>query len=301
MSHSSSKKSKPTKPASSLREVLKAPSGTVDVTQFDTAATPLFPGHGKADAPAQTAILQPVLSDLQERLYANFRGDSSPEVSKGKKDNILLVLQGMDTAGKSGVVRHVIGLVDPQGVTITGFKAPTPAERRHDFLWRIRRALPAPGMIGVFDRSHYEDVLIQRVEGMVPPEEIEKRYGLINDFEAELVAGGTHIIKCYLSMSNAEQKSRMLARLDDPTKYWKFSGSDLPVRLKWDQYMAAYSVALTRCNTDDAPWYIIPSDKKWYRNWAVAKILTETLQDMNLNWPPATYDIAAEIAQVKAS
>jgi len=291
------KSTKSPKPALSLRSVLRCPPGPVDVSKFDPAATPLFPGKGKADAPAQTALLAPLMDNLQERLYANGRVDGGPT----PKASVLLVLQGMDTAGKSGVVAHVIGLVDPQGISIRAFKAPTAEERQHDFLWRIRRALPEPGLIGVFDRSHYEDVLIQRVEAMAPPDEIEARYGLINDFERELTASGTRIIKCYLNMSNGEQKKRILARLDDPTKYWKLSTSDLPVRLKWDQYMDAYSVALTRCNTDYAPWYVIPSDKKWYRNWAIAKILLETLQDMNLTWPPATFDIEAEKAKVKAS
>jgi len=282
---------------------LRCPSGVVDVTKFDTHSAPLFPGRGKADAAQATTAIRSVLDDLQEKLYANFRGDETPVPGAPPKPkaSVLIVLQGMDTAGKSGIVSHVLGLVDPQGVRIRAFKAPTPAERRHDFLWRIRQALPEPGMIGVFDRSHYEDVLIQRVENMATPDQIEARYDQINAFERELAASGTRVIKCYLAMSKDEQKRRLLARLDDPTKYWKVSLGDLPVRLQWDEYMKAYSVALSRCNQDCAPWYVIPSDRKWYRNWAVAKILSETLQDMDLTWPPATFDVAAEKAKIQAS
>jgi len=273
------------------------------VASFNTAATPLFAGHGKKDAADADAAVEAVLVDLQERLFANAHVDdtTTPGAASKPAGSVLLVLQGMDTAGKGGVVKHVIGMVDPQGVSIRAFKAPTAEERAHDFLWRVRNALPTPGMIGIFDRSHYEDVLIQRVESMAPAEEIEARYGLINDFEREVSESGTRIIKCFLNVSKETQKKRLTARLDDPTKYWKYNPGDLAVRSKWADYMVAYGLALTRCNQDFAPWYVIPSDHKWYRNWAIAQILLETLQDMDLTWPKPTFSVAAEKARVKAS
>lgn len=278
-----------------LGDLLRVPEGTVRLADFDPAGTPGYPGKGKKDAPARTVTLGPVLSQLQERLYAN--GKNDPD----RAARVLLVLQGMDTSGKGGVIRHVIGMVDPQGVHIKAFKAPTPAERRHDFLWRIRRALPEPGMIGIFDRSHYEDVLIQRVEAMARPATIEARYDAINAFEREVADTGTRIIKCFLNISPDVQKKRLADRLADPTKYWKYNPGDLATRAKWGEYMAAYGIALERCNEDYAPWFVIPSDHKWYRNWAVATLLYETLSGMDLTWPPASFDVAAEQAKVAAS
>ncbi|MDR0959983.1 MAG: polyphosphate kinase 2 family protein [Propionibacteriaceae bacterium] len=279
----------------SVREALRCPAGEVAVADIDTTATPLFPGKGKLDAPKALAALEPRLDDLQERLYASGRTEGQPA------KNVLLVLQGMDTSGKGGVVRHVIGMCDPQGVHIHAFKSPTAAEKRHDFLWRIHKALPEPGMIGIFDRSHYEDVLIQRVEQMAPADEIESRYAAINEFEQELAANGTAVIKCFLAISRDEQKQRLLERLDDPTKYWKYNPGDVDARLKWDAYMEAYGIALQRCNTETAPWFIVPADRKWYRNWAISRILIETLESMDLTWPPATFDINVERARVEAS
>jgi len=295
--------SKPEKATQSLSSVLRCPRGPVDVSTFNSAATPLFPGTGKKGAAGADAAAQAAMDDLQERLFASAHIDdtTTPGATRRQADSVLLVLQGMDTAGKGGVIKHVIGMVDPQGVTIRAFKAPTPEERAHDFLWRIRNALPAPGMIGIFDRSHYEDVLIQRVEAMAPAEEIEARYGLINDFEKELADSGTRVVKCFLNISKPVQKKRLMARLDDPSKYWKYNPGDLAVRSKWADYMVAYGLALTRCNQDYAPWYVIPSDHKWYRNWAIAQILLETLQSMDLTWPKATFSVAAEKARVKAS
>ena len=182
------------------------------------------------------------------------------------------------------MIRHVIGMVDPQGVHIKSFKAPTEEERAQDFLWRIRRALPSPGKIGIFDRSHYEDVLIQRVESMASPDEIERRYEAINEFEAELVGSGITVVKCFLNVSKATQRERLLARLDNPDKYYKYNTSDVDTALKYDDYMAAYSIAMTRCNTAAAPWYVIPADRKWYRNWAIAHVLLETLEGLRLGW-----------------
>ena len=215
--------------------------------------------------------------------------------------SILIVLQGMDTSGKGGVVRHAIGLVDPQGVQLKSFKAPTKEELSHHYLWRIRKALPTGGMIGIFDRSHYEDVLVVRVESLVPEAEWSKRYAEINDFEAELVAGGTTVIKCMLNVSFEEQLARLKARLDDPTKYWKYNPGDLDARAKWPAYQEAYAAALELCNTDAAPWHVIPADRKWYRNWAVAELLREKLAGLDIDWPKADFDVEAEKARLAAA
>jgi polyphosphate:nucleotide phosphotransferase, PPK2 family len=278
-----------------LSELLRVPSGPVELADFDPAATPGYPGHGKADSEEETLALGVELSDLQEILYAN--GRSEPESAA----RVLVVLQGMDTSGKGGVIRHAIGLVDPQGVQLTALKAPTPVERAHDFLWRIRKGLPGPGMIGIFDRSHYEDVLVVRVESLVPQAEWSRRYDLINEFEAELVAGGTTVVKCMLNVSFDEQRRRLAERLADPSKYWKYNPGDVDARLKWPAYQDAYAAALELCNTVDAPWHVIPADHKWYRNWAVAELLREKLAGMNLSWPKAEFDVAVEQARVEAS
>lgn len=275
--------------------MLRLPQGPVSMAGLDTAATPGYPGTGKIDAPQRTQALAAELSDLQERLFAAGRTDPTSAPS------ILVVLQGMDTSGKGGVVRHAMGLVDPQGVALASFKAPNAEERRHHYLWRIRRALPKPGLIGVFDRSHYEDVLVVRVESLVPAETWEKRYNEINRFEQRLVDSGTVVIKCMLNVSFEEQKKRLLARLDDPSKYWKYNPSDVAARSKWPAYQEAYAAALERCNTEAAPWHVIPADRKWYRNWAVAELLRETLVSMNLTWPAADYEVAAERKRVAAS
>ncbi len=278
-----------------LSGLLRAPSVTVDVREIPTDDTPGYPGVGKEDAVALRLALEPELSDLQERLYAD--GRSNPERAR----RVLVVIQGMDTSGKGGVVRHAIGLVDPQGVALKAFKAPTAEELAHDFLWRIKKALPGPGMIGIFDRSHYEDVLVVRVENLVPRQEWEARYDIINDFESELAEDGYEILKCFLHISPEEQKRRLISRLENPEKHWKYNPGDLPVRARWDEYMEAFSVALTRCNPDHAPWYVIPSDKKWYKDWAVAELLRERLESLNLHWPLATFDVATELERVRLS
>lgn len=282
-------------PTSPLNRLLRLPSGPVDMASLDPSATPGYPGKGKADAVDHTLALAPEISDLQERLYAN--GRSTPETAK----NILIILQGMDTSGKGGVIRHAIGMVDPQGVELTAFKAPTEEERKHHYLWRIRKALPGKGMIGIFDRSQYEDVLIVRVENLVPVKEWMSRYDEINKFEAEVAAAGTTIIKCFLNISNGEQKARLAERLASPEKYWKYNPHDVDSRELWPAYMEAYADALERCNTEVAPWYVIPSDRKWYRNWAVAQLLREHLVALDLGWPAAEFDVAAEKARVAKS
>ena len=249
-------------------ELLRVPAGPVDLAGTDPGATPGFTG-GKKDGQRALADLGPELADLQERLWANR--------TVGSQRRVLLVLQGMDTSGKGGVLRHTVGLIDPQGVRITSFKAPTDEERQHDFLWRIARGLPEAGYVGVFDRSHYEDVLIQRVRGFAPPEEIERRYGAINEFEAGLVAEDFTILKCMLHISPETQRERLAERLDNPDKHWKFNPGDLDERALWPDYRAAYEIALERCSTEAAPWFVVPSDHKWYRNLAIGHLLLEAL------------------------
>ena len=277
-----------------LSDLLRLPVGKVDLTTFDPAATPGFPG-GKQDATAITEALAPELSDLQERLFANGRVDESAT------QKILVVLQGMDTSGKGGVIRHAIGMVDPQGVKIKAFKAPTEEERAHHYLWRVERELPPPGLIGIFDRSHYEDVLVVRVNNLVEKSVWGQRYEEINAWEDDLVERGVVLIKCFLDISPGEQRERLLARLDDPTKHWKYNPGDVAARAKWPAYMEVYHAALERCNTERAPWYVIPSDRKWYRNWAVAQLLVEHLRALDLRWPAADFDVELEKARVAAS
>ena len=267
---------------SALLETLRVPKGPVSLTTYDTGATPGFAG-GKQEGKAALAALEDELSELQEMLFAEGRS--------GGGRRVLLVLQGMDTAGKGGVMRHAVALFDPQGVHIKAFGKPTDEELAHDFLWRIRRELPTAGRIGIFDRSHYEDVLIGRVRELAAPDEIERRYDAINDFEAELVEDGTTVVKCMLHISADEQKERLLARLDDPTKHWKFNPGDIDERLLWNDYQRAYEVAIERTNTGHAPWLIVPSDRKWYRNWAVGQLLLEVLQGLQLRWPKADFDV----------
>ena len=284
------KKSNPREPVpvtQPLTELLRLPAGTVDLGTLDPSATTGF-GGTKADAPARTAALEPELSELQERLYATGRA----ELPGARR--VLVVLQGMDTAGKGGVIRHAIGMVDPQGVRIKAFKAPTAEERRHPYLWRVERELPPPGIIGIFDRSHYEDVLNVRVNRLVEESVWSGRYDEINAWEADLVAAGTVVVKCFLHISSATQKERLVARLDDPTKFWKYNPGDVEERAKWLPYAEAYQAVLERCSTQVAPWFVIPSDRKWYRNWAVAQLLVEHLRTLDLQWPPADFDVEGE-------
>ncbi len=276
-----------------LGELLRAPAGSIDLTSYDSRATPGFDGS-KKDAAASMAATGKVLDDLQERLYAEGRSAATDR-------KILLVLQGMDTSGKGGIVRHVAGLVNPSGVRIASFKKPTKGEMAHDFLWRIENALPAAGLIGIFDRSHYEDVLIAKVRKLADKTEIERRYDAINTFEQAFADDGGSIIKCFLHITPDDQLKRLAARLDDRTKYWKYSPDDLDERALWDDYRSAYEIALERCSTNAAPWYIVPSGRKWYRNWAVAQLLEEHLTAMKLDWPAATFDLAAERRRLKGA
>jgi len=203
------------------------------------------------------------------------------------KRALLLVLQGMDTAGKDGTIRNVMRGVNPQTCQVTSFKQPSHEERDHHFLWRISRALPRRGNIGIFNRSQYEDVLVVRVHNLVPPTEWQERYHQINEFERMVATGGTRILKCFLHISKEEQRERLQARLDNPHKRWKFSNKDIDERAFWDDYQRAYEVAVGRCNTEYAPWHIIPSDRKWYRNLTVSRLLLRTLTDMAPEFPPA--------------
>jgi PPK2 family polyphosphate:nucleotide phosphotransferase len=275
-----------------IAPLLRLPPGPVDLTSIPSDATPGFDGR-KSDGKQALADLGAPLADLQERLFA----EGIAGVGHGRA--VLLVLQGMDTSGKGGVLRHTVGLVDPQGVRITSFKAPSDQERKYDFLWRIRKALPSAGHIGVFDRSHYEDVLIARVRNLAPPEEIERRYDAINAFEAEVLAAGITIVKCMLHISADEQKSRLLRRLDKPDKYWKFNPSDVDERGRWTEYRTAYEIALERTNSEVAPWHVVPSDHKWFRNLAIGELLHDTLERMAPEWPAADFDISEQRARLE--
>lgn len=261
---------------------LRLPIGPVDLSAYDPRATPGFDGDKKDGKKRLSAVGEP-LADLQERLFA--------EGVSGSSRAVLLVLQGMDTAGKGGVLKHTVGLVDPQGVRITSFKAPSAEESRHDFLWRVRRAVPGPGHLGVFDRSHYEDVLVAKVRELAPTDEIERRFGAINDFELDLVEQGIVVVKCMLHISAATQRDRLLRRLDRPDKHWKFNPGDIDERRLWPAYREAYQIALERTNTEHAPWYVVPSDRKWFRNLAIGELLRDTLAGLNPQWPDADFDV----------
>ena len=285
------KKSGTEKP-SRVADLLRVPQGPVDLASYDSRSTPGFSGD-KVAGKERLTELAPTLSELQERLFAHGR--------TGGKRRVLLVLQGMDTSGKGGTMRHAVGLVDPQGISIRAFKAPTPEEKRRGFLWRIRQAVPGPGRLGVFDRSHYEDVLVARVRSLAPAATIERRYDAINDFEAKLVSSGCAVVKVMLHISKDEQRNRLLARLDDPSKHWKYNPGDVDDRLLWDDYQRAYELALERCNTDAAPWHVVPADRKWYRNWAVTSLLIESFEALDLRWPETDVDLDTERKRLEAS
>jgi PPK2 family polyphosphate:nucleotide phosphotransferase len=274
-----------------VTDLLRLPAGPVDLRRFDPRSTPGFDGD-KRRARSLMPELGERLSVLQEQLYAEGR--------LGGRRSVLLVLQGLDTSGKGGTVRHVVGMVDPSGVHVAGFGVPTHEEASHDFLWRIRRELPRAGRIGVFDRSHYEDVVTTRVLGLVDERTVSARIEAINHFEERLVADGTVVVKCFLHISPDAQRERLLARLDDPAKHWKFDPSDLDARERWDAYFGAYADALERTCTEQAPWHLVPADRKWYRNWAVTQILTEALEELGLRWPQPGFDLEEQRARLLA-
>lgn len=263
------------------------------LADVDPGSTPGYHG-GKAEGTRDLAAGLDELNVLQERLFAESRVGVA-------EDSVLLILQAMDSAGKGGIVRHVVGGVDPQGVMLTAFKAPTAEELAHDFLWRVERRLPEPGFIGVFDRSHYEDVLIGRVRALAPADEIERRYAAITDFEDAAAAAGTRIVKVMLHISREEQKSRLMERLDRPDKHWKYNPGDVDERLLWDEYMAAYQTVFERTSTAAAPWHVVPADRKWYARLAVQELLLDALQRIDPQWPAADFDVDAERARLAAS
>ncbi|ACZ30901.1 protein of unknown function DUF344 [Xylanimonas cellulosilytica DSM 15894] len=254
----------------------------LDVRGLDCNSAPGWDGD-KDDGGALVAAHAEELSELQERLFADGRS--------GGSRSVLLVLQGLDTSGKGGIVRHVVGLVDPQGVQHRAFGVPTAEEASHGYLWRIRNALPRPGYIGVFDRSHYEQVLVVRVEGLEPEETWRAHYDEINAFEAEVAAAGTTIVKVALIVSKDEQKARLTERLERPDKYWKYNPGDLTTRARFGDYLDAYQELFEKTSTDVAPWHVVPADKKWYSRLAVTELLLGALRSLDLGWPPADFDV----------
>lgn len=251
------------------------PGQSVDLNDWHADDVSEFTGKKKA-ALAKTASLTQALDRLQEVLYAEH------------KHRVLIVLQGMDTAGKDGTIRHVFSGVNPQGVRVASFKVPTPEELAHDFLWRIHRQTPDAGEIVIFNRSHYEDVLIVRVHGAVSREECRRRYADINAFEQMLVHEGTTILKFYLHIDKAEQKKRLQERLDEKDKRWKFNVADLKERARWREYTKAYEDALSATSTAWAPWHIIPANRKWYRNLVISTILVQCLKDLKMSYPQSS-------------
>lgn len=269
-------------------EVLRFRSGD-KISELDTNSSPGFSGK-REDAEKITTEREARFAELQEMLYANGR--------EGDERSVLLVLQGMDTAGKGGIVTHVVAAGSPMGIDYHSFGKPTPEERSHHFLWRINKALPRAGHIGVFDRSHYEDVLVVRVHELVPPDELDARYDEINTFEKELVDAGTTVVKVAMFVSLEEQKARLTERLQRPDKFWKYNPGDLDERKLWPSYQEAYQIMLERTATDHAPWHILPCDKKWYARMAVNELLIETLTAMDLSWPAPDFDLEAERKRV---
>jgi PPK2 family polyphosphate:nucleotide phosphotransferase len=265
-------------------ETLRA-GDAFSLSGVDPDSTPGYSGS-KEDGRLLLADMDDELTELQEKLFAESRF--------GGRKRILMILQAMDTAGKGGIVKHVMAAMDPQGVQFKAFKAPTDEEKSYDFLWRIEKEVPAAGMVGVFDRSHYEDVLIHRVHGWASPDEIKRRYVAINEFEARLTDSGTKVVKVMLYISGEEQKARLLARLDNPAKHWKYNRGDLDERAFWEDYMTAYQAAIDETSTRDAPWHVVPANKKWYARIAVQQLLLGALAELNLEWPKAEFDVSTE-------
>jgi PPK2 family polyphosphate:nucleotide phosphotransferase len=287
----SKKHKKKSSKAPPLSELLRVERG-FRLADVDCEVTPGFPGDKVAGQKALAAHAAE-LGDWQEKLFAESRA--------GGQRALLLVVQGMDTSGKGGLMRHVVSQIDPEGIRATAFKAPTAEERRHDFLWRIRKALPSPGKIAVFDRSHYEDVLIVRVHDLVPKSEGSKRYALINAFEREVAGSGTKVVKVMTHISKDEQKARLRRRLERPDKHYKYNPGDIEEREHWDDYMEAYQVALTRTSTRTAPWFVVPANQKWYARYAVQQLLLEAFAEMAPTWPDMGWDVKQELARLKES
>ena len=287
-------------PTSSLRELLRVDPETVELAAIDPRGTPGLPEGAEVRKDPKGWIraalddLGAALADLQTRLYAQAK-------AAGGTRRVLLVLQAMDCGGKDGTIKAVAGTMNPLGMRIVAFGPPTREELSHHFLWRIRQALPPAGYLGIFNRSHYEDVLIVRVHDLVPPRTWHGRYDQINRFERELVDDGLTLVKVMLHISYREQGARLAARLDDPTKYWKYNPADLDERGRWAEYHAAYTDVLRTCSPDHAPWYVVPADRKWYRDWAVANLLIEALEAMGVEYPPPTFDVEAERRRLAAA
>jgi PPK2 family polyphosphate:nucleotide phosphotransferase len=260
-----------------LKKFKVEPGSKVKLKKFD----PSFSGGHKGPKSAADEIdhYQQKLRELQDLLYAEHR------------HSLLICLQALDTGGKDGTINHVLGAMNPQGCRVAPFKQPSPEEASHDFLWRAHKAAPACGEVVIFNRSHYEDVLIVRVHNLVPKDVWSRRYGLINDFEKNLVDHDTHILKFFLHISKEEQLKRFKQRLDDPTKQWKISDADYKERVFWKDYVAAYDDALSRCSTEHAPWFIIPSNHKWFRDLAIARIVVEHLESLRMKYPKPTVNI----------
>ena len=256
------------------------PGSKVDLDAFDADDTSLYP-DGKKAAADDNEKIQEKLRDLQELLFAEHQ------------HKLLIVLQGMDTSGKDGTVRHVMGAFDPAGVRVVSFKKPTEEELAHDYLWRVHAKMPGKGEVVVFNRSHYEDVLVVRVHDLVPKDVWKKRYDQINEFERMLTETGTIILKFFLHISKGEPKKRLQDRIDDPTKRWKFQHGDIEERKLWSDYRAAYEDALSKTSTEWAPWWIIPANAKWYRNYLVGSILQDTLEKLDMKYPEP--DLSKEV------
>jgi PPK2 family polyphosphate:nucleotide phosphotransferase len=281
-----------TQDARAVRKLLRA-QGT-RLASIDPRSTPGLderPPDARSWSQAQVAELGIRLAAEQEKLFAAAEGG-------GDRRRVLLVLQALDCGGKDGTIRAVVGTMNPLGVRVTGFRAPSLAELAQDYLWRVHMAMPPAGFVGVFNRSHYEDVLAVRVRSLVPEKVWRARFDQINAFEQALAADGLTIIKVMLHISYEEQRERLLARLDDPTKHWKFNPADIDDRALWSQYQQAYADVLDRCDTAHAPWYVVPADRKWYRNWAVANILLAHLADLDLRYPAGDFDVPTQRARL---
>lgn len=278
--------------------LLQVGSG-VDLGAIDPGGTPGLPDRKdvrrdpKGWARAELVMVGQELARQQEMLFANAK------VNPADQRRVLLVLQAMDCGGKDGTVKKVAGTMNPEGLRITAFGPPTAEERQHDFLWRIRRALPLPGYLGIFNRSHYEEVLVVRVRELAPARVWKPRYEKINDFERELVDSGFSLVKVMLHISYEEQRRRLLERLRDPTKYWKYNPDDVDNRAYWPAYQQAYQDAIERCGTDHAPWHVVPADRKWYRDWAVAHLILDALKRLDLSYPAADFDPRAETKRLE--
>ncbi|HET6484672.1 MAG TPA: PPK2 family polyphosphate kinase [Actinoplanes sp.] len=285
---------------SDLRDLLRVEPGTLRLADVDPRATPGLPpkrvvgGDPKQWSRTEVPAISAELGSYQEKLFASAKEGHT-------RRRILLLLQAMDCGGKDGTVRGVTQGMSPAGLTVVGFGPPTEEERGHDFLWRIRRALPPTGYVGIFNRSQYEDVLVVRVHDLVSKDVWQRRYDEINAFEAEEAADGLTMVKVMLHISRAEQKARLLDRLDDPTKNWKYNPGDLAERARWDDYQQAYQDALNRCSTDVAPWYVVPADRKWYRNWAVATLLRQAFAEVDPRYPKPDFDVAEQRAELLAA